>query len=182
MTRHTPAHAAPAEDTAVYCGSYDGPSGPGLVWLEDGRGEKLGVLGHRTGPDSHSPTGFSWGGSGSGPAELARAMLLDALGEAARCPLCAGTGRVTFLPGSDLTADPVPYDPAAHDTEQLRAQGVEPLACWDCDGTGTGRVPYQDFKFAVIARLPEDDGFTLTRAEVRDWYTQHQAATAGHGA
>jgi hypothetical protein len=29
----------------------------------------------------HSPTGFQWGYGGSGPADLARSILLDALGE-----------------------------------------------------------------------------------------------------
>lgn len=36
-------------------------------------------LHHRTGRGSHSPTGFEWGYAGSGPAELARAILLDFL-------------------------------------------------------------------------------------------------------
>lgn len=179
VQRRTPAHAAPAEDTTVYCGHYPDGAGPGDVWLEDGTGGMVGVLTHRTEPPSHSPTGFSWGGAGSGCAELARAMLLDALGEAARCPLCAGAGQVTFLPGAALDADPVPYDPAVHNTVQMRAQGVEALRCWDCDGDGTTRVPYQDFKFQVIAQLPQDDGFTLTRTEVREWYARHQAKVAG---
>ena len=30
---------------------------------------------------SHSPTGFAWGYSGSGPAQLALALLMDATGE-----------------------------------------------------------------------------------------------------
>lgn len=30
----------------------------------------------------HSPTGFEWGYGGSGPAELARCLLIDAVGEA----------------------------------------------------------------------------------------------------
>lgn len=177
MTTAQPAHARtePTDDGVVYCGSYHGATaGPGDVWLEDGHGGMVGILQHRTGPGSHSPTGFSWGGAGSGPAELARAMLIDALGQDARCALCAGRGKVVFAPGAALDADPVPHDPAVHDTEQLRAQGVEPLACWDCDGTGQGQVPYQDFKFAVIAKLP-GDGFTLTRAEVLAWYRDHQA-------
>jgi hypothetical protein len=31
---------------------------------------------------NHSPTGFAWGYSGSGPAQLALALLLDATGDA----------------------------------------------------------------------------------------------------
>lgn len=36
----------------------------------------------------HSPTGFSWGYAGSGPAELARCILLDHLGDEAVCDEC----------------------------------------------------------------------------------------------
>jgi hypothetical protein len=34
--------------------------------------------------DNHSPTGFEWGYSGSGPAQLALAILADALGSPTR--------------------------------------------------------------------------------------------------
>jgi len=37
-------------------------------------------LHHRTGHRSHSPTGFNWGYEGSGPAELARALVADLTG------------------------------------------------------------------------------------------------------
>ncbi len=40
-------------------------------------GELIGPLTHH---QLHSPTGFAWGYGGSGPSELARCLLLDALG------------------------------------------------------------------------------------------------------
>lgn len=38
-------------------------------------------ISHRTGRDSHSPTGFEWGYLGSGPAELAFALVRDMTGK-----------------------------------------------------------------------------------------------------
>jgi hypothetical protein len=54
---------------------------PGVVRCleESATGSFSRVLRHRTGSNSHSPTGFSWGYGGSGPAELARAILADFL-------------------------------------------------------------------------------------------------------
>jgi hypothetical protein len=62
---------------------------------------------------NHSPTGFCWGYGGSGPAQLALAILMDHLG----------------------------------DTERALAL-------------------YQDFKWKVIARLPQDEDFVLTDEQV----------------
>lgn len=65
--------------------------------LSGGRGEALGVRVTVTTPDGHerllspqpsrkvhdhSPTGFEWGYGGSGPAQLALALVLDATGDA----------------------------------------------------------------------------------------------------
>lgn len=63
----------------------------------------------------HSPDGFAWGYEGSGPAELALAILTDVLGE-----------------------EPEPY-------------------------------VYQAFKSSVIAGIPMDSAFMITRASVREW-------------
>jgi len=43
-------------------------------------GERRLPLRPRLDLDNHSPTGFSWGFDGSGPAQLALALLADALG------------------------------------------------------------------------------------------------------
>lgn len=42
---------------------------------------------------AHSPTGFSWGYHGSGPAALAASILWDCLGNKAKCPHCTRKGR-----------------------------------------------------------------------------------------
>jgi Family of unknown function (DUF6166) len=62
---------------------------------------------------NHSPTGFNYGYAGSGPAQLALALLADYLGD-------------------DETA----------------------------------QQHYQDFKFKVIARLPQGEPFTITGAQI----------------
>jgi hypothetical protein len=113
----------------------------------------------------HSPAGFEWGYEGSGPAELARCLLIDVLGPAAACPECAGTGRVMFT-GPD--ADQVePYDPDAG------ADGNQVEECY-CDGGYRG-LPYQDFKREVVARLGYA-GWRLTRADISRWLAAHYLA------
>lgn len=58
-------------------------SWPGVIRRldESATGSFSVVLRHRTGSDSHSPTGFSWGYGGSGPAETAHGILLDFLND-----------------------------------------------------------------------------------------------------
>lgn len=50
-------------------------TGPSLVTVTDDRGAR--PLTHEM---RHSPSGFSWGYSGSGPSDLARSILADHLG------------------------------------------------------------------------------------------------------
>lgn len=116
----------------------------------------------------HSPSGFEWGYAGSGPADLARSLIIDAIGPAARCPDCHGT-RKTVLDLSwdgDPAHEPsVPYDPARH-------AAADPLAittCIFCDD-GIRQLPYHDFKFAVVAYW-KGDTWTYTRAELLDQLT-----------
>ena len=79
-------------------------------------------LNPRTDLFNHSPSGFSWGYNGSGPAQCALAILAHHL------------WRTRDLPK------------ARADAEALRL--------------------HQDFKAAVIARLPKDQDFTLTSEQV----------------
>lgn len=121
----------------------------------------------------HSPTGMSWGYHGSGPADLARSLLIHALGDDARCPVCEGTGQVVY----DVAADAdVPARVAtAHCTGEGSAQGrySEVMGCCRCeDGYVVLPSLYQRFKRDVIAKLPED-GWALTRSEVLEWIRQH---------
>lgn len=66
-------------------------SGPATVSVHTVSGRYLGPLPHHL---WHSPDGFQWGYHGSGPAELARCLLLHAFGSAAYCPHCNPTERV----------------------------------------------------------------------------------------
>jgi hypothetical protein len=111
----------------------------------------------------HSPAGFEWGYGGSGPADLARALLIDALGKAALCPDCEGSRKVVFLhPETD--PEPVPYCPEIADGLDLEL--VAPCICTD----GIRTLPYHDFKFAVVAGWSGDD-WRITRAEIIEFLT-----------
>lgn len=69
-----------AEDEADYRGVV---SSGGMDWrafIEDDEGSK--PLPIRLDLANHSPDGFAWGYSGSGPAQLALALLADAVGDA----------------------------------------------------------------------------------------------------
>jgi len=71
----------------IFRGRYDPAGARRIVTLDDRALELPALL---AGEVRHSPTGFNWGYHGSGPAELARAMLVTACpGEpAARHPAC----------------------------------------------------------------------------------------------
>jgi len=118
----------------------------------------------------HSPTGMEWGYGGSGPADLARSLLIDALGPAAACPLCNGTVHVAWADDlGDAAADPEPYDPARH-------HDLEPRLITDCFCDDGYRVlPYQAFKFEHVARWPHDH-WSMTRAEVLRWLVRYHGA------
>lgn len=108
------------------------------------------------------------GYAGSGPADLARSLLIDALGEAAACPDCRGVGYVMYDPGIEESG-PEPYDPEA------LPDGWDTLRCGSCDG-GYRHLPYQEFKFAYVAGWGEE--WRITRADILDWY-RAQASRAG---
>ena len=69
---------------------------------------------------NHSPTGLEWGYGGSGPAQLALAILADAVG----------------------------------DREAQRL--------------------YQDFKWAVIAKLDQDASWEISREQIQAWIEQQR--------
>lgn len=62
--------------------SIPGGIGGCEVWVEDGfRRNKMRRLAPRLDLYNHSPTGFEWGYGGSGPAQLALAILANCLGD-----------------------------------------------------------------------------------------------------
>jgi hypothetical protein len=62
--------------------TYTGRRGPQgcVVWIIDGNDERK-PLNPRRELRNHSPTGFEWGYGGSGPAQLALAILAEHLGD-----------------------------------------------------------------------------------------------------
>lgn len=70
------AHTTPAPVT--YSGRRDKGSGVPYVY----RGDRALSPAESQRVRNHSPDGFNWGYSGSGPAQLALALLLDAVGDA----------------------------------------------------------------------------------------------------
>jgi hypothetical protein len=67
-----------ARSRKVYTGRR-GPHGC-VVWVIDGSGKRK-PLNPRRELRNHSPTGFEWGYGGSGPAQLALAVLAEHLGD-----------------------------------------------------------------------------------------------------
>ena len=53
----------------------------GVFWTDDAGGRRARTLPPRNDLWNHSPDGFEWGYSGSGPAQLGLAILADATGE-----------------------------------------------------------------------------------------------------
>lgn len=150
------------------------PSGPGLAPGTTIHGEAPGRLVTVVGEDGqvlgllphwrrHSAE-FCWGYLGSGPAELARCILIAVLGGEARCQTCGGTGYLVYdeASGREITVDP------GH-TEQ------DTLRCIACDGGFTVTPAlYQRFKHDVIAGLPDQE-WMLSVSGIRSWLT------AAHG-
>lgn len=112
-----------------------------------------------------SPTGFGWGYAGSGPATLARSLLVAAIGpDLAACPACAGTRKVVC----DDDGQTEPWRPGSY-----AADVVQP--CHACDDGIRHDLPYQDYKETVIALLDDGQGWTIPRVAVIDWLRNHAA-------
>jgi hypothetical protein len=136
-------------------------AGTSAVLVETIAGEALGVLAHKP---RHSPTGFQWGYAGSGPADLARCLLLAAVGGEGHCPTCGGTGRVaTDAKGTELPATP-DSDPEAV------------MGCMACDeGSLVHPAMYQQYKFDVVAGLGSE--WRLRQDDVVAWWRRYRTTT-----
>jgi len=129
-----------SEGTSVkYIGKRDDEGGC-MVFHEDEHG--VSVLRPRFDLRRHSPDGFNWGYEGSGPAQLALALLADYLGrpETAKARAFAQSA----LRDAALAAGSVRLEEPIGDTLALAL--------------------YQRFKRAVVAHL--GDGWTLTGAQI----------------
>lgn len=110
----------------------------------------------------HSPDGFSWGYEGSGPAELARCLLIDVLGEGGHCAGCEGTGTVIYRDQDGFRSVPRSW------------KAGEP--CPTCGGSGFSSViekRYQRFKREVVALHPMNEPWALSADEVRAWLANY---------
>ncbi|MDV3133353.1 DUF6166 domain-containing protein [Mycobacterium sp. 29Ha] len=155
----------------IYRGHPDGRT----VTVERGTSQPLRVLVHLPHIVKHSPTGMTWGYCGAGPADLARSLLIHALGSDARCTVCDGSNNVVYDTATDSDVPAQRADDVRRIDEQLAsARFSPPMPCLACEG-GWALPPaaYQHFKFDVIAGLPEA-GWTLTRTEVLSWYQRYQ--------
>jgi hypothetical protein len=112
----------------------------------------------------HSPDGYSWGYGGSGPAELARCLLIHALGERALCTTCNGRGRVTATDEDDPGKW---FRPALEGDDPAAVVG-----CIDCDAGFAPAVErcYQTFKFEHVAGWPQEETWEITREEILAWH------------
>jgi hypothetical protein len=146
---------------AVYRG-FRREDGTAEIAVEDEHGSTTGTVRHLP---KHSPTGMNWGYAGSGPADTARSLLIDALGDDAVCRVCAGTGRVVYVrdeSGQALT--PEPFDPCRH---PWASHG------WVCEcDEGYRQLPYPRFAAQFVTRWPVQ--WTMTRAGILEWIRSHE--------
>lgn len=92
---------------------------------------------------NHSPSGFAWGYSGSGPSQLALAILCDFFNR---------------LPGSSIDE----LKRKAGQEGEKEPPTLERVSWADWLAVRL----HQPFKAALIAKLPPDDGFTITDEQV----------------
>ena len=120
----------------------------------------------------YGPSGFTWGYPGVGPRALARSLLVHALGPAADCGMCAGTGRITYplgYEGGDLPVSP--YDPA-RSGQVHREAGLVVDQCWGegCDWEYLVRPSaVQQFKRQFVGRWDRAREWRISRAEILQW-------------
>ena len=163
-----PACKAPDE---IWYGGADGtPRGDGrAVWIMDVAGLPCGRLPEVIRP-GYGSSGFTWGYPGVGPRALARSLLVHALGPAAICGMCTGTGRVTYplgYEGGDLPA--APYDPA-RSGQAYQEAGLVVDQCWGegCDwGSLVSPSAVQQFKRQIVGRW--EGAWRISRAEILQW-------------
>jgi hypothetical protein len=163
--------------TDICYGGADGTAGGDgrTVYITDPAGLPCGKLPETVDP-GYGPVGFTWGYEGAGPRALARSLLVHALGPAAVCGMCAGTGRITYPADFEGGDPPVsPYDPA-RGREDYEAAGVVADQCWEPDchqGHMIHPATAQAFKRQFVTGW--GGTWRISRREILDWH----AARAG---
>lgn len=106
---------------------------------------------------NHSPSGFEWGYGGSGPAQLALAILADYLGPAKQpnaCPFCEVQMKSGLCPECG-------YDPTEDQWGHIQG----------------GILHYQDFKRDVVAKLATQQ-WELTGEQISQWIKANSRVAA----
>lgn len=93
----------------------------------------------------HSPSGFAWGYGGSGPAQLALAILAK---------------HLKYVDDKRVIELKVRLGQAGEDEPPI----IEKMSWRDWLAIRL----HQDFKFAVIGGLPQEEGFTITNEQVAE--------------
>lgn len=173
--------------TVIYTGGRVRGRGRTVVEFATVSGDRCGPLPHHV---KHSPDGFEWGYGGSGPSELARCLLIDALGVDAWCEPCEGDGRFKlegriYAPTGEVVAEERTREDAEATLRSWRAdgfpfegasvQGVHPddanmRTCQACGGDSTSPLVsryYHAFKDAFVATWGER--WQITDDEIRRW-------------
>lgn len=100
---------------------------------------------------NHSPTGFNWGYGGSGPAQLALALLAWH------------------------------FRNKAHADETRVARNIEFINNNENESDGLAVLLHQQFKWAVIAHFDQRKGWVLTTQQIRDWCLEKYAKVGNAG-
>jgi hypothetical protein len=107
---------------------------------------------------NHSPDGFEWGYGGSGPAQLALAMCIDALGGNTPHNGPCYSSKVDCICGGDCVCG----RSGNHNTHECKRCGET----WERTEIARARKVYQHFKFKHLGGITENE-WTMSAAEVR---------------
>ena len=139
------------------------------IAIEDEHGQRTGIVRHLP---KHSPAGMNWGYAGAGSADTARSLLIEALGNDAICPVCAGTSRVVYVKdeaGGALRAEP--FDPDSHPWARHG---------WLCEcDEGYRQLPYPRFVSQYVVHWGKE--WTITRGSILNWLSSTSQNSVGGG-
>jgi len=124
----------------------------------DGLVQHIAALAPRRDLCNHSPTGFEWGYGGSGPSQLALAMLADFFGDPEAAALHR-PNRDSRMPSATRAAGP----------ERLSKGGAGTRAALDL---------YHAFRHDVIAEI-RADSWEIRSAQVATWVRKQSHENAG---
>ncbi len=116
---------------------------------------------------NHSPTGFAWGYMGSGPAQLALAMLLDYTGDAVFANKYHQLFKIDII--SDLPRDEA-WSVNSDEIDTWIHENIIKKQAWQLQKTPEGSIPWRDVKKKIKEKL----GFDV---EIRRYQTEDDEIT-----